>query len=548
MSALLALPTSWSAAEIAAVLPYLTEEEQAELECLLAPSLTEVHAAFPDFETFLAQHVYIKDGGGMKFEPWPWQRDIARAFPALKRVQFLKARQLGMSWVCAAYALHTAMTSPGGEVLLMSQTEPDAMELLNKCKFIYEKLPGGLQELCPQSGRDNTKILEFSTIHSAIRALPSTERAGRGFTGKLVLGDEHAFHQWAEQNMAAVDPVIEAGGQFVSLSSANGIGNLFHGLWSKATQSRAPLVPEYVEGVGYTYGSRLQEIAASLPPSAWLPVFLPYNVRPGRDAQWWEFKKQNTTPTWLIYQEYPRDADEAFVQTGRPVFAKEYLDQHKAACQEPLPVSAWPAAFAGWSTEELRVFRLPVDGHRHVAGGDVAEGLEHGDYSGLVVFDRDAEGKPEQVLTLHGHWPPDQFARLIDAIARTYPGTYGIERNNHGLATILKLQELGTPGLYQEAPVQTRPGEAVAPGKVGWTTSSMTKPLMIDELEEGLRTFGLTLRDALLFPELTFYQTKPNGATGAPNGQWDDRVIMLAIALQMLKRPNKINTFEFWTA
>jgi len=511
-----------------------------------APSTKSTGKTFPDFETFLCQHVYIKDHGGTKFEPWAWQRDIARAFSGLKRVQFLKARQLGMSWVLAAYALHTALSHPGAEVLLMSQTEPDAMELLGKCKFVYDHMPEHLRELRKQSGRDNTKVLEFADIYSAIRALPSTERAGRGFTGKLVVGDEHAFHQWAEQNMAAVDPVIEAGGQFVSLSSANGIGNLFHNLWAKGTQSREPLVPEWVDGLGFTYGGRLQEAAATLQPSAWLPVFLPYNVRPGRDAQWWEFKKQNTTPAWVIFQEYPREAEEAFVQTGRPVFAKEYLDPHKLNVREPLPPAHWPAAFAAWKPEELRLFSLPVAGHRYVAGADVAEGLEHGDYSCLTVFDRDAEGKPEQVLSLHGHWPPDEFAKLIDAVARLYPGTYGIERNNHGLATILKLQELQTPGLYREAAVQTKPGQAAEQGKVGWTTSSVTKPLMIDDLEEGLRTFGLALRDALCFPELTFYQTKPNGATGAPVGQWDDRVIMLAIALQMLKRAPRPR--EIWAA
>ena len=98
------------------------------------------------------------------------------------------------------------------------------------------------------------------------------------------------------------------------------------------------------------------------------------------------------------------------------------------------------------------------------------------------------------------------------ALCQQYPGIYGVERNNHGLAVILKLQELKTPGLYQERPVQTKPGDYVEPGKVGWTTSSVTKPLMIDELEEGLRTGGLGLRDVLALPELTFYQTKKDGS------------------------------------
>lgn len=506
-----------------------------------APAACGSADALPAFPAFLSTYVYIKDAGGTKFSPWPWQSELATALPLLKRVQCYKARQLGMSWVVAAYGLHTALTNPGGDVLLMSQTEPDAIELLAKCKFIFDHLPDALK---PELGRDNTKILEFAGLHSAIRALPSTERAGRGFTGKLVVADEHAFHQWAEANMAAVDPTIEAGGQFISLSSANGVGNLFHQLWTKATQTREPLIPTPGPDGAFTFGGKLEALAKTLGPSAWAGLFLPYNVRPGRTDAWWDAKKAETTPTWLIYQEYPREPEEGFVQTGRPVFAKEYLDLHKRATRDPLPKAQWPAELAAWNPEELRLFALPVAGHHYVAGADVAEGLEHGDYCALSVLDRDAAERPEQVVTLHGHWPPDEWAKLIDVLARLYPGLWAVERNNHGLATILKLQELKTPGLYREAPVQTKPGQAAEQGKVGWTTSSVTKPLMIDELEEGLRTFGLTLRDVLYFPELTFYQTKPNGATGAPAGQWDDRVIALAIALQMLKRQRPVR--EVW--
>lgn len=491
-----------------------------------------IEAAVPTFAEFLCNHVWIRDKGGSKFEPWPWQQELAEVLPSLRRAQFLKARQLGMSWELAAYALHKGLTNPGHPVLLLSQTEPDAIELLDKVKFIYERLPDTLKV---RIGRDNTRILEFADLHSAIRALPSTEKAGRGFTGSLVVADEHAFHQWAVANMAAVDPTIEAGGQFLSLSSANGIGNLFHDLWSKASQTRVPVLPYWDENEGFTFGGRLREAAASLPDSAWLAVFLPYNVRPGRDAAWWENKRANTTPQWLIFQEYPREPDEAFVQTGRPVFAKDHLDRVKVNCRAPLPKSKWPPALQALSEDELRIFTLPTPGHRYAAGADVAEGLEHGDYCDLSALDADTQGLPEEVLTLHGHWAPDEYAKWIDIIARIYPGIWGVERNNHGIATILKLQELGTPGLFREKPIQSKPGERPEPGKVGWTTSSVSKPLMIDGLEEALRCNHLILRDELAFPELTFYQTKKDGSTGAPSGQWDDRVISRAIAVQMLR-------------
>jgi hypothetical protein len=347
--------------------------------------------------------------------------------------------------------------------------------------------------------------LKFPGLHSAVVALPSTRRAGRGRTARLVIADEHSQHDWAEANFSALQPTMEAGGQFIILSTADGTGNLFAELCQKARQ----------------------------PGSEWHFVFLPYWLRPGRDEAWYERQQASLPRPWMIHQEYPRDPEEAFVQTGRPRFDKEYLDRHRELCGEPLSPTLWPAAFAGWRAEEVRVFALPQPGHRYFAGADVAEGLEHGDYSDLAVFDADAGERPVEVLTLHGHWEPDEFARLVAAVAKLYPGLYGIERNNHGLATLIACRKLGMRGLYTERPVLNAAGREVEPGKPGWLTTSVTKPLVIDGLEEALRTFGVQLSDALAIPELVFYQTRPDGSTGAPAGGWDDRVMSRAIAVQM---------------
>jgi hypothetical protein len=170
-----------------------------------------------------------------------------------------------------------------------------------------------------------------------------------------------------------------------------------------------------------------------------------------------------------------------------------------------------------------------------VAGADVAEGLEHGDYSVLTVLDAGAFPRPVQVLTLRGHWPPDVFAEKIAAVAQLYPGLYGIERNNHGLATILACKRLRMRGLHHEKAVISPEGVEIEPGKPGWCTSASTKTVMIDGLEQALRLFQIELRDPGMVEELRIYRTQPDGKTGAPSGRCDDRVIALAIAVQMLK-------------
>lgn len=470
-----------------------------------AEELREFKRCAASFPHFLREHVWIRDAGGSRFLPWSFQLRLARVWLTQRRVIILKGRQLGISWLAAAYALWTAMFHPGALVLLVSQTKTDAQELLAKVKFIFDRLPEWLR---PEVGRDNTLVLEFPELSSGVEALPSTEKAGRGRTAALVIADEHAFHQWGEVNFTALGPTMDAGGQFISLSTANGIGNFYADLWAKAGH----------------------------PKSRWHQVFLPYSLRPGRDEAWYEAKALEYTRPWMIHQEYPRDAEEAFVQTGRPVFAAEVVRKQKALCTDALPKEQWPEAFLGWDTDELRVFEPPQRGHRYVAGADVAEGLEHGDYSDLTIWNADAPGGPREALSLHGHWDVDVFGRLIDQVARVYPGLYGIERNNHGLTVLVTCRNLGTPGLYREQPVLTKQGVEIESGKLGWFTDIRTKPLMIDELAQALRDFAIKLSDALAIPELTFYQTLKDGKTGAPSGQWDDRVMSRAIAAQMLKR------------
>lgn len=523
-------PTSCCARLLEALKPYLgTEERPASTSGDLTPEQErEYRRCKRSFRYFLQHHVFIADGGGTKFDPWRWQIELSARLPGIRRLILLKARQLGLSWIAAAYALWVGLFHRGALVLLVSQTEPDAIELLAKVQFIFDHLPEYLQ---PARVVSRVQLLKFCDSYSAIVALPSTRRAGRGRTAKLVVADEHAFHQYAAANFAALSPTIDAGGQFLIVSTADGVGNPFAELCGKATQTTPWVIPANDPTAGYTFGRRLREAAP--PEDGWLPIFLPYDARPGRDAAWWERKKESYLQPWMIHQEYPRDPDEAFVQTGRPVFDKAYLDRHRSRCADPIPLSATP--FPDWDPAELRVFALPEHDHRYGAGADVAQGLDHGDYSALCLFDFDAPDGPAEVLTLHGHWTPDVFAEKIHAIAERYWGVYAIERNNHGIATVLACERLGTPGLFRERPILDLHGVEIRDGWLGWATTKTSKPMMIDEWEEALRLFAVRLSDTLSISEHVFYQTLPDGKTSAPSGKWDDRVIAMAIAWQMRK-------------
>ncbi len=172
----------------------------------------------------------------MPFRLWPSQIGVVWALMLQRLIIILKARQLGISWICCGYVLWRCLFQPGQLVLLFSKSQDDADELLRRVKVLYERLPEWLLRACPSVVKDNTTVLAWSN-GSRVRSLPATKSAGRSLTASVVVLDEAAFLVWADVLYGALKPTIDGGGQLIILSTANGIGNLFHRLWTRAVEA-----------------------------------------------------------------------------------------------------------------------------------------------------------------------------------------------------------------------------------------------------------------------------------------------------------------------
>ena len=169
---------------------------------------------------YFYQFVKISDPnrGTLTFVLWLHLIELIDSFAKHKLHIVLKARQIGLSWLIAAYALWVALTQPNARILLISKGERESFQLLAKCKFIYKHLPDWLQ--FPLS-YDSASMLGFKQLESTIVALPSTEAAGRGEASTLVIYDEWDYHEFAEKNFAAIKPTIVAGGQLIGVSTVD---------------------------------------------------------------------------------------------------------------------------------------------------------------------------------------------------------------------------------------------------------------------------------------------------------------------------------------
>jgi len=451
------------------------------------------------------------DGGGtMPFRLWPAQKGVVWDFFAYRLVLILKARQLGISWLSCAYALWMCLFAPGKVVLLFSKGQDDANELLRRIKVLYERLPEQLREALPQVEHSNTTLLNFDN-GSRIESHPASQNAGRGRTASLVILDEAAFLQWATTLYTALKPVIDGGGSFIVLSTANGLGNLFHRLWVKAKKGQ----------------------------NRFHCIFLPWFVRPGRTAQWFRDVEAEEDDPVKVQQEYPATSLEAFISSGRARFAVKWIrrlaERIERLARKPIEPDDLPIELL--DLPGLTLWELPKAGCRYVLGGDVASGKETGDYSAAVLLEvvplslwarLFGRRKPRirEVGTMHGHWEPDTYGEYLVQLAAYFGAELAIERNNQGLTTIAAARRLGYARLVCDAL-----------GEAGWWTDKISKPQIINLLAQVLRDDHIEIWNGAVLDELQVYSLLKDGSTGALAGYHDDFVMALAIAVHIALHP-----------
>jgi hypothetical protein len=470
------------------------------------PKDAEVEELLEAFEFFCSNYVYIKhpSRGRIKFELRPAQIQTIRTWLSERNSIVLKARQIGFSTLAAAFAFWLAYFWPDRFIVMLSKTEREATKLLSKSKYIYKYLPDWMRKSGPELLQNNVLKMVFDN-DSVIESLPSANEPARGESVYLAIIDEMAFLPNPEEAWASIEPIADVGGRVICLSTAKGEGNIFYNLWQGSQN-----------GTNRFKG-----------------IFFPWSANADRDQAWYDAQAKEL-PIWQLHQEYPSNPEEAFIRSGRPVFD---IDRIKEMEIEPgksgfnKKLSDAPNSFMFESSGgPLTIWHLPVFGTSYVIGADVAEGLARGDYSSAHVIDAKSG---ELVAHWHGHIDPDKFGyEVLYALGHFYnEALIGVESNNHGLTTLTALNNANYYNLYRQRRLSQRNAEQTE--QLGWKTTSLSKPLAIDELSAAIRDRVLKISCEKTLAELKTFVRDDNGSMhGSPH---DDRVMSLAIANQMLK-------------
>lgn len=436
--------------------------------------------------------------GAIKFDLFDAQKRALEVFQRERMIVTLKARQIGWTTLVAAFAFWETFFFPDRLEIFLSKGEREAVSILQKVVYGWKRLPEWMRARGPRRTNDNLKEFIFSN-GSSIESLPSKSDPARGRSAYRVVVDEWGFLDNAEEAWASIEPVTDVGGRCIGLSTANGWGTFFHELW----------------------------VGAETGTNDFFGIFEPWSARDDRDAAWYEAKKA-TLPEWQLHQEYPRNPEEAFLKSGNPFF-----DVDKLATIEQVEgdrgnlIDRYGIGFEKYRDGNLEVWAYPKPGEVYVIGADVAEGLEHGDYSSAHVKHIRSG---EIVAHWHGHVPPDEYAEILALLGRWYnKALIGVENNNHGLTTCVALKQLKYPNIFYSKIIDERTKKQTK--KIGWTTSRKTKPLMLDDLYAALRDDAVIIRDKETIAELrTFVRDENAKLHGSP---YDDRTMSLAITEQM---------------
>lgn len=248
---------------------------------------------------FIEHYVHIEDkdapGIVIPFTLWEGQKKAVHSIMQNRFNIVLKARQLGISWLVLAIAAHMLLTREGSTVIALSRTENEAKELVRRMRLILENIPEFVAEK-PDGGRYtlSAKMMQVKLkaaegrLESVFQAFCSAPSVARSFTANLIIFDEWAFQQSAEEIWTSGFPTVNrpTGGKVIGLSTIL-LGTLFERLWRENEQFNR--------------------------------VFLPWSTDPRRDAAWYESTYKMLGE--MIYQEYPSTPEEALMAPGGCFFA-----------------------------------------------------------------------------------------------------------------------------------------------------------------------------------------------------------------------------------
>jgi hypothetical protein len=446
--------------------------------------------------------------GKIKFELYDFQSKTLREFKDHSYNIILKSRQLGLSTLSAGYSLWLMLFNSDKNILCIAKDKDTAKNLVTKVRVMYQNLPSWLNTTVDE---DNKLSLRFAN-GSQIKAVAATPEAGRSEALSLLVLDEAAFIENISTIWTAAQQTLATGGDCITLSTPNGVGNWFHKMWVDAQDDKN----------GFNF------------------IELPWTVHPDREQDWRDEQNVKLGPT-LAAQEC--DAD--FLTSGNSVVDPQILQWYKDNMVKD------PVERLGID-KNLWVWKQPDYSTEYIVVADVARG-DGGDYSAAQVFNIK---ELEQVAEYKGKLSTTDYGNFLIELATKYnDALLVVENNNIGWATIQTIIDRGYKNLfYQSKDMQVVDTEHNVTNRYrtqdkqmvpGFATTIKTRPLVVAKMEEYTREKLVKIYSNRLIDELFVFIYKTgviNAKAEAMEGYNDDVVMSYSLTLWIRDTALRIQT------
>ena len=435
-------------------------------------------------------HTYAKITHPMKglipFHLYPFQEQLLEDFEDHRFNVILKARQLGISTITAAYVAWMMMFHREKNVLVIATKFNTAANLVKKVKAIIKNLPQWLK--ISNVDIDNRTSFVLSN-GSQIKASSTSGDAGRSEALSLLVIDEAAHVEGLDELWMGLYPTLSTGGRCIALSTPNGVGNWFHKIYTEAD-------------------SKLNDF---------FPTKLPWGVHPDRDEEWFEKETRN-----MSRREIAQELECNFNMSGETVFSSEDMEVYQSLVKDPKYRTGFDRNLWIWEERNAQ--------NTYLLSADVARG-DGKDYSVCHVFKLETM---EIIAEYRGKCTPDVFSRVLFDMGQEYGnGLLVVENNSVGFAVLDKLKEMRYPNLYHSVKsthqfVEEYQADQMSNAVVGFSMTSKTRPLIVAKMEEFIRNNLIKIYSARLLGEMRTFVWN-NGRAEAMRSYNDDLITACAI-------------------
>lgn len=443
--------------------------------------------------------------GAVNFKLYDYQCELIEMYWKNKDNIILSARQTGKSITTSAFILWFSIFHFDKTVLIASNKEKGAKEMVQRIRYAYEHLPMWLKPGVLDDGW-NKHSVGFDN-GSRIESTATAEDSGRGMSISLLYLDEFAFvaPNIAEEFWTAIAPTLSTGGNCIITSTPNGDLNLFAQMWRGAEMG--------VNGFA----------------SRWVK----WNESPGRDEK---FKEEMIGKLGQL--KWDQEYECQFLSSDALLMSSIEL-QNQTARLEKLKALKELHGVKFWKEFEKH--------HTYLFGVDPSSGSGE-DFSVITCFEFPSM---EQVLEYRSNSmsPPHVYKVLKNLVryAEMEGGTVYFSVENNGVGE-------GVISLYEADEHPPELSEFISEEgakRRGFTTTHKTKMRACVNFKEMFEKNNMKINSLMLLKELKSFIRK-SGSYAAQLGATDDSISAVLVVLRVLEEIatydqtayNKLHTYD----